>query len=223
MWQVGRQWAKARKGVLAITAGALLLGSGLGFGLAGGRVQTVTAVAETVMPAATPPAGAPASFADLVERVGPTVVNIRVTKVEKMTGPAFPGFEGFGSESLPEFFEKFFGGQMPQTPREYPQRGAGSGFILNKDGLIVTNNHVVEGAKEVTVTLANKQEYQAKVIGRDPKTDVALVKIEPKEALPTVSLGDSDRLRVGDWVVAVGNPFGLATRSPPVSSARRSA
>jgi serine protease Do len=211
MWQMGKQWAMARKGVLAIAVAALLVGSGLGFGLAGGKIHAVSAGADTAMPAVAAPAGAPGSFADLVERVGPSVVNIKVTKVEKVGGPGFMGPEGLGPDSpFGDFFEKFFGGQMPQMPREYRQQGAGSGFIISKDGLIVTNNHVVEGAKELTVTLANKQEYPAKIIGRDPKTDIALVKIEPKETLTAVSLGDSDRLRVGDWVVAVGNPFGLS-------------
>jgi serine protease Do len=211
MWQNGKQWTRARRGVLAIAAVALLVGSGLGFGLAGGRIHTLPAVAETTMPAAAAPAGAPGSFADLVEHVGPSVVNIKVTKVEKVGGPDFTGPEGFDPHApFGDFFEKFFGQQMPRMPREYRQQGAGSGFIISQDGLIVTNNHVVDGAKELTVTLSNKQEYPAKVIGRDPKTDIALVKIEPKEKLTAVSLGDSDRLRVGDWVVAVGNPFGLS-------------
>jgi len=174
--------------------------------MAGGKVHPVTAGAETAMPAVAAPAGAPGSFADLVERVGPSVVNIKVTKIEKVGGP-----EGFGPDSpFGDFFEKYFRDQLPKTPREFRQQGAGSGFVISKDGLIVTNNHVVEGAKELIVTLANKEEYPAKVLGRDPKTDIALVKIEPKESLTAVSLGDSDRLRVGDWVVAVGNPFGLS-------------
>jgi serine protease Do len=211
MWQTGNGWMMTRKSVLAIVTAALLVGSGLGFGLAGGRVHPATAVADTVGPTAAAPAGAPASFADLVERVGPSVVNIKVTKVEKVSVPGFSRPEGIDPNSpFGDFFEKFFGGQMPQMPREHRQRGAGSGFIINTDGLIVTNNHVVEGAKELTVTLANKREYRAKIVGRDPKTDIALVKIEPTEKLTAVSLGDSDRLRVGDWVVAVGNPFGLS-------------
>ncbi len=211
MWQIGKRWAMARKGVLAIAVMALLVGSGLGFGLAGGRIHTLPAVAETALPAVSAPAGAPGSFADLVEHVGPSVVNIKVTKVEKVGGPDFMGPEGLDPHApFGDFFEKYFGQQMPKMPREHRQHGAGSGFIINQDGLIVTNNHVVEGAKELTVTLSNKQEYPAKVIGRDPKTDIALVKIEPKEKLTAVSLGDSDRLRVGDWVLAVGNPFGLS-------------
>lgn len=211
MWHVGKQWMAARKGVLAIMMAVLLIGSGLGFGLAGGRIHQTAAGATTLAVAG--PSGAPSSFADLAEKLSPSVVNIKVTKVERVTGPGFMGPEGFGPDSpFGEFFKHFFGDmpQGPQGPREFRQQGAGSGFIISKDGLIVTNNHVVEGAKELTVTLANKEEYPAKVVGRDPKTDIALVKIQSKGTLPAAILGDSDRLRVGDWVVAIGNPFGLS-------------
>jgi serine protease Do len=146
------------------------------------------------------------SFADLAEKLAPSVVNIRVTKVERVAGRGFVGPDGeFGLDSP---FDRFFR-EMPRTPREFRQQGAGSGFVISQDGLIVTNNHVIEGARDVTVTLATKEEYPVKVIGRDPKTDIALVKIEPNGPLPVAALGDSDRLRVGDWVVAIGNPFGL--------------
>ncbi|HYL80534.1 MAG TPA: DegQ family serine endoprotease, partial [Candidatus Acidoferrum sp.] len=156
------------------------------------------------------PSGAPASFADLAAKLSPSVVNIKVTKVEKAEGPGFMGPEGFGPDSpFGQFFGQFFR-DMPQGPREFRQQGAGSGFIISKEGLIVTNNHVVEGAKELTVTLADKTEYPAKIVGRDPKTDVAVIKIEPKGSLPVAGLGNSDRLRVGDWVMAIGNPFGLS-------------
>jgi serine protease Do len=211
MWHVGKQWMAARKGVLAIMMAVLLIGSGLGFGLAGGRIHQTAAGATTLTVAG--PSGAPSSFADLAEKLSPSVVNIKVTKVERVTGPGFMGPEGFGPDSpFGEFFKHFFGDmpQGPQGPREFRQQGAGSGFIISKDGLIVTNNHVVEGAKELTVTLANKEEYPAKVVGRDPKTDIALVKIQPKGTLPAATLGDSERLRVGEWVVAIGNPFGLS-------------
>jgi serine protease Do len=211
MWQLSKQWAMARRGILVVAAAALLMGAGLGVGLAGGKGNPATAAGDTATPAVTAPAGAPASFTDLVERVGGSVVNIKVTKVERMSGPDFMGPEGFGQDSpFGDFMDKFFGGRIPQMPREHRQQGAGSGFIISKDGYIVTNNHVVEGATEVTVTLANKKEYSAKVIGRDPKTDIALIKIEPKENLTVASLGDSDKLRVGEWVMAVGNPFGLS-------------
>ncbi len=149
--------------------------------------------------------GAPPSFADLVERFSPAVVNIRVTKVER-TALGGPGTEE--DTPLGQFFGRFFGNGPQGQP--VPQRGAGSGFILSKDGYVVTNNHVVEGAREIVVTLADRDEYPATVVGRDPKTDLALLKINPKKDLPAATLGDSGGVRVGDWVVAIGNPFGLA-------------
>jgi serine protease Do len=208
MWKAGKHWMVARRGLLAVAVAALVVGSGLGFGLAGGSLhQTAARAASSVVAG---PSGAPASFADLAQKLSPSVVNIKVTKVERTTGPDFMGPEGFGPDSpFGDLFRHFFG-DMPQGPREFRQQGAGSGFIISKEGLIVTNNHVVEGAKELTVTLANKEEYPAKIVGRDPKTDIALVKIQPKGALPVASLGDSERLRVGDWVMAIGNPFGLS-------------
>jgi serine protease Do len=147
----------------------------------------------------------PGSFAGLADKLSPTVVNVKVTKIEKATfhGPQMP--EGpFG-----EFFERFFK-EMPRMPENHRTQGAGSGVIISEDGYILTNNHVVEGAKEVTVTLADKEEYTAEVVGRDPKTDLAVVKIERKKPLPAAAMGDSQHLKVGDWVVAIGNPFGLS-------------
>jgi len=149
----------------------------------------------------TPAPGMPSSFAELAGKLSPTVVNVKVTKVEKATfhRPQIP--EGpFG-----DFFERFFK-EMPESRRS---QGAGSGVIISQDGYVLTNNHVVEDAKEVTVTLASKEEFKAKVVGRDPKTDLAVLKIEPRKVLPAAALGDSEQLRVGDWVVAIGNPFGL--------------
>ena len=201
MRQIWRRGIRSRIGAAAAAATFLLVGGILGVGLTAGSGQVPGAAAQSVAP----PAGAPASFADLAERLSKSVVNIRVVKVERTAGP-----EGFGPGTpFEEFFGQFFGGQ-PRMPRGERQQGAGSGFILGSDGMIVTNNHVVEGAKEVTVTLADKREYPATIVGRDPKTDIALLRIEAKEPLPAVALGDSDRLRVGDWVVAVGNPFGLS-------------
>ncbi|MDF7797858.1 DegQ family serine endoprotease [Pontiellaceae bacterium B1224] len=110
-------------------------------------------------------------------------------------------------------FEQFFGrgyGQQEQQPQEYHQRGQGSGFIISKDGYILTNNHVVNDADKITVTLSDGREFEAKLIGTDPKTEVALIKIEDGGELPTVPLGDSDALNVGEWVLAAGNPFGLS-------------
>ncbi len=116
--------------------------------------------------------------------------------------------------SGPTFGENFpfpgFRMPIPQQPEQFKRQGTGSGFIIRKDGLILTNNHVVENAQEITVTLSDKQQYKAKILGLDPKTDLAVIKIEPKTSLPAVTLGNSDLLRVGDWVMAIGNPFGLS-------------
>jgi serine protease Do len=192
-------------GTAAAAVALLLVGGALGVGLTAGAGHVSAVAAQAAAAPVAVPAGAPASFADLAERLSRSVVNIRVVKVERTAGP-----EGLGPGTpFEEFFGQFFGG-VPRMPRGERQQGAGSGFVLAPEGMIITNNHVVEGAKEITVTLADKREYPAKIVGRDPKTDIALLKIDVKEPLPAVVLGDSDRLRVGDWVVAVGNPFGLS-------------
>lgn len=147
------------------------------------------------------------SLADLVKRLKPSVVNISTTSVVKGGGSLFESpFGGGEQDPFEEFFKKFFG-DVPQ--REFRQRGLGSGFILSEDGYIVTNNHVVEKANDIEVVLEDGERYKARVIGKDPKTDVALLKIGPKHRLPAAVLGDSDKLEIGDWVIAVGNPFGL--------------
>lgn len=152
------------------------------------------------------PAG---SLADLVEKIKPAVVNISTTKVVRAGG------RGHGSPFGDDFFDRFFGGDdfmkkfFGDNPREYKQRSLGSGFIITKDGYIFTNNHVVEKADKIKVRLSNGKEYDAKVIGRDAKIDIALIKINATNSLPVADLGDSDKLRVGDWVLAIGNPFGL--------------
>jgi serine protease Do len=98
----------------------------------------------------------------------------------------------------------------PRQPEQFRRQGTGSGFVIRRDGLILTNNHVVENAQEITVTLSDKQQYKARILGRDPKTDLAVLKIDAKDSLPAAMLGDSEALRVGDWVMAIGNPFGLS-------------
>jgi serine protease Do len=145
------------------------------------------------------------SFAPLAAKLTPSVVNVKVTKIEK-TGMQLPqGPDGpFG-----DFFGHFFGNGH-QFPQDQPVHGAGSGVIINKDGTILTNNHVVEGAKEVTVTLADQREIKANIVGRDPKTDLAVLKIDPAKDVTPATMGDSNQLKVGDWVLAIGNPFGLS-------------
>jgi len=151
-------------------------------------------------------------FTDLVEQVGPSVVNIRT--LEKAKPPA----GGSADEQMLEFFKRFgipVPPNMPRVPRpdrgqpdEDQPRGVGSGFILTADGFVMTNAHVVEGADEVLVTLADKREFKAKIIGADKRSDVAVVKIEAT-GLPAVKIGDINRLKVGEWVMAIGSPFGL--------------
>lgn len=142
------------------------------------------------------------SFAELAAQVSPAVVNIRATSVARTDIP-----DQFFGENFP--FPRFRS-PLPQQPQPFRRQGAGSGFVIRKDGLILTNNHVVENAQEITVTLSDKQQYKAKILGRDPKTDLAVIRIEPKASLPAATLGNSDALRVGDWVMAIGNPFGLS-------------
>ena len=154
-------------------------------------------------------------FTDLVEQVGPSVVNIRI--LEKVAARQEHG-TGMDDDML-EFFRRF-GLPMPNIPRQAPRpnrpsphgdeqpRGVGSGFILTADGFIMTNAHVVDGADEVLVTLTDKREFKAKIIGTDKRTDVAVVKIEAS-GLPAVRVGDVSRLKVGEWVMAIGSPFGL--------------
>jgi serine protease Do len=190
--------------ILSVALSSLFVGL-----LVASSVQwTNVSVAQGVSRSAALTAGTPAvpgSFADLAEQLAPTVVNVQVTKV----APAgdFPGMPEFDGPSG-EFFQRFFRDRMPQ-PRPHRMQGSGSGVIISPDGYILSNNHVVEGAQEVTVTMANKQMYQAQVVGRDPKTDLAVLKINAKESLPVAAMGNSTDLRVGEWVVAIGNPFGL--------------
>ena len=166
--------------------------------------------------------GVPNGFADLAEKLLPSVVNISTTQVQKTAdkdGPQLPRFpEG---SPFQDFFKEFFDRQQ----RGAPQRRAtslGSGFIISKDGFVVTNNHVIAEADEITVTLHDDTRLKAKLIGRDPKTDLALLKVAPKSPLVAVPFGNSGKTRVGDWVVAIGNPFGLGgTVTAGIVSARQ--
>jgi serine protease Do len=146
----------------------------------------------------------PGSFSDMIKKANPGVVNVSVVKTTQIE-------EQFNSPSgtddpFYEFFKRFYGDQMP---RNYTQRGLGTGFIIDKEGYILTNNHVAEGADEITVKLSDNKEFKARVIGLDSRTDLALIKIDGAKDLTPLTLGDSDQIEVGDWVVAIGNPFGL--------------
>jgi len=179
-----------------------------------GTVALMPARPVVAQSAPQPRTGLP-DFTDLVEQVGPAVVNIRTIERVRGTAPGDPQMD----EEMQEFFRRFFGTPLPpniprspRTPRpggeEEVPRGVGSGFILSQDGFVMTNAHVVEGADEVLVTLPDKREFKAKIVGADKRTDVALVKIDAT-GLPFVKVGDVGKLKVGEWVMAIGSPFGL--------------
>jgi serine protease Do len=196
---------------LPLKAAPLVLAlAAAGFGGAVG-VEMLHHEAHAAAPAAAPVAPVPAAttlpdFAQITERYGPAVVNISVSGVRKTAAQ-----DADASEVDPfEFFRRFQQGPGARGPqREVPVRGLGSGFIVSKDGLILTNAHVVQDAQDVTVKLTDRREYRAKVLGADPKTDVAVIKIEAKGDLPVVQLGDAKQLRPGEWVAAIGSPFGF--------------
>ncbi len=166
-------------------------------------IITILLILMAVLPfAVAASAGAvPDSFAPLVKKASPSVVYISTKKIVHRFSP-------FGqNDPLRDFFEKFYGNRIP---REIPQTALGTGFIIDKDGYILTNNHVVDSADEIKVTLDNNSTFEAKIIGRDPETDVALIKIDGAKNLKPLALGDSDKIEVGDWVVAIGDPYGLS-------------
>jgi serine protease Do len=184
-----------------------------------GQVFAQPAASLTPAPAAPVITKAYPDFADLVEKASPAVVNIRTTEkvVVRQAQQGFPGLPGLDDEQA-EFFRRFFGLPAPNSkqppapnkkaPQEEQNRGVGSGFIIESNGYILTNAHVVDGADTIYVTLTDKREFKAKLIGADKRTDVALVKIEAT-GLPRLTIGDSSRVRVGEWVLAIGSPFGL--------------
>ncbi|MES2019461.1 MAG: DegQ family serine endoprotease [Pseudomonadota bacterium] len=221
--------------ITAITAKRLTLAL-VAAGAIGGAVGAITvnhnnAVASSAVPAAplaaaapvvaAAPAAAPApvpagvmlpDFTQIVAHNGPAVVNIRVTgsvKTGGLEGQVQRGPQFDEDDPFFEFFRRFQGPQNPRgQQRERPVFGTGSGFIISPDGVILTNAHVVRDAKEVTVKLQDRREYRARVLGSDPKTDVAVLKIDAKN-LPVVPVGRSRDLKVGEWVLAIGSPFGL--------------
>ncbi|MGB5993682.1 MAG: DegQ family serine endoprotease [Desulfobacterales bacterium] len=151
----------------------------------------------------------PDSFSNLAESASPAVVNIRTVKTIKGGGRVFRHFKKgpFGDDDpMKDFFDRFLD---EDQKRDFKQRSLGSGFIIDKDGYIVTNNHVIDNADKIVVILKDEKEFEAKIVGRDKNTDLALIKIESNHNLPVLGFGDSDALKVGQWVVAIGNPFGL--------------
>lgn len=176
--------------------------------------------------AAAPPVhahGTPDSFAELAEKALPAVVNISTqqTVEQRRRGPDMPQFPP--GSPFEEFFKKFFD-QEPGEREGRPRRttSLGSGFIIDPSGIIVTNHHVIDEADEITVRLQDDRELEAEVVGRDPKTDLAVLRVQSDEPLPFLEFGDSDKTRVGDWVIAIGNPFGFSsTVTAGIVSARK--
>ena len=154
------------------------------------------------------------SFADLAEKLMPSVVNISTTTTVTTNSNPFPGFKFPPGSPFEDMFKEF------GTPQTRKSAALGSGFIINEKGLVITNNHVIQGAEDIVVRVDDK-EYKAKIIGADPLSDIAVLQIDSKEKFIPVNFGDSDKARIGDWVIAIGNPFGLGgTVTSGIISAR---
>ena len=157
----------------------------------------------------------PGSFADLAERLMPSVVNISTTQTVVTRSNPFPGFEFPPGSPFEDMFKEF------GTPQERQSSALGSGFIIDEKGIVVTNNHVIDGAEDIVVQVNGEKKFNAKVVGADPLSDIAVLQLETKEKFIPVKFGDSDKARIGDWVIAIGNPFGLGgTVTSGIISAR---
>lgn len=181
---------------MTTTRSNLLASAAVAVALATGGVLSMTPSPALAVP--------PGGYGDLVEAITPSVVFIEVS-----TKAVPADFSQSMPEGMPEELKRRFEEMMPGGPNMAPRQGVGSGFIISPEGEIVTNHHVVDGAETVTVKLADGRSFEAKVVGSDPMTDIALLKVETDEALPAVSFGKSADMRAGDEVIAVGNPFGL--------------
>jgi serine protease Do len=158
---------------------------------------------------------APASFADLAERLMPSVVNISTTTTVITNSNPFPGFKFPPGSPFEDMFKEF------GTPQKRKASALGSGFIIDKKGIVITNNHVIQDAEDIVVTVNGEKEYKAKIIGKDPLSDIAVLQIDSKDKFSPVKFGNSDKARIGDWVIAIGNPFGLGgTVTAGIISAR---
>lgn len=183
---------------LGLAAGASLLPPSMGAPAPG------AAHAQAIVPAS-----GPASFSPVVKAVAPAVVHIEVTQRDPSASAEGPSIENM-PPGMREFFERFFGDRMPNNRGpSRPATGLGSGFFIDAEGHIVTNNHVIAGAEKIVITMKDGSKLDAKLVGTDSRTDLALLKVDRRKAFPYVAFGDSDRSEVGDWIVAVGNPFGL--------------
>ena len=177
-------------------------------GLAALLTSLVLALSIALLPKLAAARGAPDSFADLAARLSPAVVNISTTQVVRGNQGGQPEFQVPPGSPFEDFFKEFFErNQQKNKPRR--ATSLGSGFVIDSSGLVVTNNHVIAEAEEISVRFPDGKRFKAELVGRDPKTDLALLKIDAKKSFPSLNWGDSTKSRVGDWVLAIGNPFGL--------------
>jgi serine protease Do len=197
-----------------VAVGALLavLGFSAGEGLNRALPARPFINGASALAASGPEARGLPDFVQLAKKLTPVVVNISTTQTASNTqgfGPSpFPRGRGGDQDPFSDFWRKFFGDQ-PRGGGGFRSQSLGSGFIIDRDGSILTNNHVVDNAQKITVKLSDGREFEAKVVGKDARTDIAIIKIDAKGDLPAAPLGDSDKLEVGEWVMAIGNPFGL--------------
>jgi serine protease Do/serine protease DegQ len=201
----------SRRLVLIALVAALLVAAAGGGYLVRGHLGRPGAPAPTTSPAPTSVALAESlqmGFVDVAQQVRPAVVHLgTIQRAKARRGPNLP--QGNDDPFFRDFFNQFFGSEGPDSRSEFRRPGLGSGVIIDKRGLVLTNFHVVKGADEILIRLSDKREYRGQILGTDPKTDLAVVKFQPDHELTVATLGNSDALRVGEWAIAIGNPFGL--------------
>src|SRR3990170_2293113 len=192
-----------------LTAGLAVVAAAAGGYLVHSGVSPRPAVSiQAAAPATSVPETLQATFVGVAQQLRPAVVNVGTIQRSRMRRPG-PPQPGADDPFFQDFFKQFFGSDAPAQRPEFRQPSLGSGVIIDKRGLVLTNFHVIKGADEITVRLSDKREYRGRVLGADPKTDLAVLRFEPDHELRVAALGDSDALRVGEWAIAIGNPFGL--------------
>jgi len=196
--------------LIAVVAALLVAAAGGGYlvrghlGRPGASVPTTPQAATGIVLAESLQMG----FVDVAQQVRPAVVHLgTIQRAKTRRGPNLP--QGNDDPFFRDFFNQFFGSEGPDSRSEFRRPGLGSGVIIDKRGLVLTNFHVVKGADEILIRLSDKREYRGQILGTDPKTDLAVVKFQPDHELTVATLGNSDALRVGEWAIAIGNPFGL--------------
>ncbi|MBI4777351.1 DegQ family serine endoprotease [Candidatus Desantisbacteria bacterium] len=206
MWIKSKKFEYTLLIIVCVTLGGLI---GVGFGAhkyISGCMSKLNIEKTEHRPGAKDAVSLQDAFVNVAEVVSPCVVNLSVEKTVRDNGGSFPGFE-FRGTPFEDFFKDFFGGG--NSPREFKDQSLGTGFIVDSRGYILTNNHVVKGADVITVCLLDGRKFKGKIVGTDPKVDLALIKIDVSDSLPTARLGNSSKTKIGEWVIAIGNPFGL--------------